>query len=353
MTRALLVDASYPTRKTKGWYYNLAIAKAANWLRARGVDVTLATAKTFPGELAGFHHALISAIFSWHVVEALAMAEKLRHAGVPVEVGGPGFFALAAMARERGFAPQIVVDPRFDRAPGRYDAIFWSRGCPAFNCTLGYPKDGSKPVCLVPELEGSRSTLYDDVTPAPIILDNNLSALPRRHQELIVERTLAAGFAKVDCNSGFEPASFKPETASLWTKLPLVAWRFAYDEVGERNAVLKVIRILDGIGVKRRKMSIYCIAGNEPLEACEQRVREIREWKCIPIVQRRRPLDYLGGPLPTIHDWTERKLIDFQRWGNRLSYAMPFAKYDRGLNHSGVKARPREADEFLRIARDF
>ena len=81
------------------------------------------------------------------------------------------------------------------------------------------------------------------------------------------------------------------------------------------------------------------VAGNEPIEACEQRVREIREWKCIPVVQRRRPLDYTGGPLPTIHDWTERKFIDFQRWGNRLSHSLPWSRYNPKLNHSGVKAR--------------
>jgi hypothetical protein len=336
--RALLVDASYPKAKTRGWYYNLALAKAENWLRAEGADVARATLETFSA-VGSFDVALVSAIFSWHVERALQMAAWLRESGARVEVGGPGFFALRELARERGFDPRVSVDPRFDRAPGAYKAVFWSRGCPAKNCALGYPRDGSEPVCLVPKLEGERSTLYGDVTPAPIILDNNLSALPRKHQELIVEKTLAAGFGRVDCNSGFEPASFKPETAELWSRLPLVAWRFAYDEISERKSVLKVIGILDAIGVKRRRMSVYCIAGNEPVEACEQRVREIREWKCVPVVQRRRPLDYLGGPLPVIHDWTERKLIDFQRWGNRLSYAMPFAKYDASLNHSGVKAR--------------
>lgn len=334
--RALLVDAS-KDRKTRGWHYNLALAKAANWFRAQGGSVDFATTETFSAAGA-YDVVFVSAIFSWHVEAALHMAEWARQDGARVEVGGPGFFALTAKAKERGFDAVVSIDQRFDRVPGAYDAVFWSRGCPAYNCALGYPKDGSEPVCLVPKLEGSRSTLYADVTPAAMILDNNLSALPRRHQELIVEKTLAAGFVKVDCNSGFEPASFKPETASLWQRLPLVAWRFAYDEVAERKQVLKVIEILDGIGVKRRRMSIYCIAGNEPVEACEQRVREIREWKCIPVVQRRRPLDYLGGPLPTIHDWTERKLIDFQRWGNRLSYAMPFARYDSSLNHSGVKA---------------
>ena len=339
MRRALLVDASAPKKtKRRGWYYNLGLAKAGRWLARQGFAVSRCRPPVGLLQVGQFEVAFVSAVFSWHVPAALRAAEALRRGGSKVEVGGPGFFALRDLARSRGFDAQVSTDPRFDREPGAYDAVFWSRGCPAFNCTLGYPKDGSDPVCLVPQMEGSRSTLFPDVSPAPIILDNNLSALPRAHQEHIVERTLSAGFRRVDANSGFEPASFKPITAEIWRRLPLVAWRFAYDEVAERAKVLRVVEILDGIGIKRRALHIYCLAGNEPLEACEQRVREIREWGCVPVVQRRRPLDYTGeGPLPTIHGWTERRLIDFQRWGNRLSFAMPFAKYDPKLNHSGKK----------------
>lgn len=336
--KALLVDASASSRKDAAWFYNLGLAKAANWFRAQGVKVRSVTLPLTMFDV-GFDVAFVSAIFSWHVPAALEAARSLRDRGARVEVGGPGFFALGDLARADGFHPQVTPDRRFDRQPGAYDAVFWSRGCPAKNCSLGFPKDGSKPVCLVPEMEGARHTTFADVTPAPMILDNNLSALPRRHQELIVERTLSAGFKRVDCNSGFEPHSFRLETAKLWSRLPLVAWRFAYDEIAERTQVLNVLELLDSIGVKRRRSHIYCLAGNEPIEACEQRVREIRAWKCLPVVQRRRPLDYAGGPLPTIHDWTEQKLIDFQRWGNRLSYAMPFSDYKPELNHSGVKAR--------------
>jgi hypothetical protein len=335
--KVLLVDVSKPTRKGAAWYYNLGLAKAANWWRSQGAEVRTVVPPVTMFD--GADVAFVSAIFSWHVIEALVIARTLRDRGCRVEVGGPGFFALGSVAEAAGFRAQVSVDQRFDRQPGAYDAVFWSRGCPAYNCTLGYPKDGSRPICLVPGMEGSRSTLFPDVTPAPMILDNNLSALPRAHQEHIVDRTLSAGFDEVDCNSGFEPASFKPETAELWRKLPLVAWRYAYDEAKERKAVLKVLGILDGLGISRRKSHIYCLAGNEPVEACEERVLEIRKWKCVPIVQRRRPLDWTGGPLPTLHDWTEQKLIDFQRWGNRLSYAMPFREYDSKLNHSGVKAR--------------
>ena len=346
--KVLLVDASQPpppkkpTKKRRGWYYNLGLAKAERWWSERGAEVCRASSDVALFEVAGATVAFVSAIFSWHVTSALATATMLRKRGVVVEVGGPGFFALRELARASGFEAQVNPDARFDRTPGAYNAVFWSRGCPAYNCALGYPKDGSRPICLVPELEGSRHTLFSDVTPAPIILDNNLSALPRRHQEHIVERTLEAGFKHVDCNSGFEPASFKPDTAALWKRLPLVAWRYAYDEIAERERVLKVLGILDGLGVSRRKSHIYCIAGNEPVAECERRAREIRDWGCVPVVQRRRPLDWTGppAPLPTLHDWTPRKLMDFQRWGNWLSHSIAFSAYDPSLNHSGVKVNP-------------
>jgi hypothetical protein len=181
-------------------------------------------------------------------------------------------------------------------------------------------------------MEGWKFTLYTDVTPAPIILDNNLSALPRDHQELIVRKTLEAKFPIVDANSGFEPRSFRPDTATRWKQLPLKAWRFAYDELAERPAVLRTMKILDDAGISRKSRHIYCLAGNEPIEECETRVKEIQSWSSMPIVQRRRPLTYMSGPLPVLHDWTEQTLIDFQRWGNRLSGGnIKFSDYRRGL----------------------
>jgi len=180
-------------------------------------------------------------------------------------------------------------------------------------------------------MEGWKYTLYPYVTPAPIILDNNLSALPRTHQELIIEQTLHAGFRQVDANSGFEPRSMRPETIARWRRLPLIAWRFAYDELAERPHVPRALELLDAAGIPRRNCRIYCLAGNEPLEVCEQRVQEIQGWGCLPIVQRRRPLDWIGGPLPTLFDRSEQSLIDFQRWGNRLSKAIPFREYRRGF----------------------
>ncbi len=335
MANVLLVNASAPA-------YNLGLAKAAAWWSSQGATIRETQPPiTLLDWRDGVDVAFVSAIFSWHVDSAIYTAQTLRSFGASVKVGGPGLFGLRDYARSAGFAAQAVPDPRFEEQPGRFPAVFWSRGCPAYNCHLGYPRDGRPALCIVPEMEGSRFTLYHEAEAAPIILDNNLSALPRRFQEHIVEKTLAAGFRKVDANSGFEPHSFRPETAELWKRLPLVAWRFAFDQVEEWKEVLRMIEILDSIGVKRRNLHVYCIAGNEPFDACYWRVALLRSWKCIPVVQMRTPLDYTGGPIPTIHDWTERKLRDFKRWSNWLSHSIPWEKYNPRLNHSGVKLRER------------
>lgn len=323
--RVLLINAS-PSE------YNLGLAKASNWWTTQGASVTQAT--TIPDLFhANFDIVWISAIFSWNVPDLINHAQTALALGKQVEVGGPGTFGVQReIQAATGLKPQSTPDPRFERQPGQYRAVFWSRGCPAKNCTLGFPKSpGQPPICSVPQMEGWRYKLYTDVTPAPVIMDNNLSALPQEHQELIINRTLEAQFPIVDANSGFEPRSFRPSTAQRWKQLPLKAWRFAYDEQAERPAVLRMMKILDEAGVPRSSRYIYCLAGNEPLDACEARVLEIQSWSSKPIVQRRRPLNYLSGPLPTLFDWTEQKLIDFQRWGNRLSGGMPFSAYRRGM----------------------
>lgn len=335
MKRVLLINASAPA-------YNLGLAKAKNYWLAQQADVS--TSSDVPSLFArDFDHVWVSAIFSWNVPKLIHVAQVALAAGIPVEVGGCGTFGLKKQIYEAtGLHAQSSPDQRFERQPGSYPFVFWSRGCPAKNCSLGFPRDGRIPICSVPEMEGWRFTLFPDATPARVILDNNLSALPRQHQELIVEKTLSMRFETVDANSGFEPRSFKPETAELWKQLPLVAWRFAYDELAERDAVLRMMAILDDAGVSRKGRHIYCLAGNEPIAACEQRVREIQKWKSVPIVQRRRPLDWMGSPhpLPTLHDWTEQKLIDFQRWGNRLSGGMEFIGYRRGKKDGDTQTIP-------------
>lgn len=233
--RVLLINASAPT-------YNLGLEKAQNWWLAQGAVVERANALPRLW-LCEYDAVWVSAIFSWHVPSLVHLAQEALQGTCRVEVGGPGTFGLRAYIHEHtGLWPQSTPDARFERQPGTSRMVFWSRGCPAKNCSPGFPRDGALPVCSVPQMEGWKYTLYTDVQPAPIILDNNLSALPVSHQELIIERTLSAGFSVVDANSGFEPRSIRAETIERWRRVPLLAWRFAYDELAERTDVLRTLQ---------------------------------------------------------------------------------------------------------------
>lgn len=336
--RVLLVNASHPS-------YNLGLEKAARWWRRHGATVER-SAEVPTLLLEDRPTVWLSAVFSWHVPGLIRGARAALDAGCEVEVGGPGTLGVRAVIQAAtGLMAQATPDARFEREPaevGAYRMVFWSRGCPAYNCSLGYPKDGSAPICAVPAMEGRRYTFHPDAIPAPGIMDNNLSALPRAYQEHVVERTLSAGFPVVDCQSAFEPRSFRVDTIARWRRLPLVAWRYAYDELAEGRDVHRVLALLADAGIRPRRSRIYCLAGNEPVAACEARVRDIVAWGALPIVQRRRPLDWLGGPLPVLHDWTEQRLLDFQRWGNRLARQVPrFADYVPNLR------RPVEAEVLL------
>jgi hypothetical protein len=103
--------------------------------------------------------------------------------------------------RETGIVPHHGIDDRFETEPGAYPMVYFSRGCPAYTPACG--------LCPVPRIEGNEFRYYPDATPAPLLLDNNLSALPAEYQEHIIGRYADWPRKKlVDANSGFEPHTF-------------------------------------------------------------------------------------------------------------------------------------------------
>jgi hypothetical protein len=58
--------------------------------------------------------------------------------------------------------------------------------------------------CIVPKIEGSDFTFDWDFQPAPVLCDNNLSALPVEYQEHIIRRYQETGVRLMDAQSGFE-----------------------------------------------------------------------------------------------------------------------------------------------------
>lgn len=201
--RTLVINCSAP-------HYNLGAEKLADYLRATGEDVALTQGD--PGPLftleGDYDRVCLSVIFSWDALIAREIALRVRPYS-EVWAGGPGLFALQNWWKEQtGLVAHSGLDRRFDQQEGKYRMTFASRGCPV-GCTF----------CIVPKLEGKTFTLNRSFQPAPILCDNNLSALPVEFQEYIIERYEKSGVVLEDANSGFEPRTFDEDTYQRWKPL--------------------------------------------------------------------------------------------------------------------------------------
>ena len=290
--------------------------------------------------------AYLSIAFTWKINEARERAQQYASHGYRVVAGGPAMF-LPSMRRHIEDVAEIgAIAPEVVTRHNPYATIA-SRGC---------PKDCS--FCIVPALWGTEFTLLPDFVPRPILCDDNLSALPVEYQNHIIEKYTPravklgkAPFPLLDANSGFEPSSFDGGTFERWSKVLRGPWRFGYDEMKEREEVRKMMTVLRENGVSPRKMQVYCIIGNEPFEACMQRIREIHEWGGEPYCQRYMKLNALEKTPWVRHDWTLQKLAHVARWVARhLSKpvekgGVPFEKYN-----PSIKTRPRSKQQLELVA---
>jgi hypothetical protein len=297
MARALVVNCSAPC-------YNLGAAKLADWLREQGYEVEAAAGD--PGLFGfGFDLIALSVIFSWHAPIAREVALRLKDEA-EIWCGGPAMLALAKWwLKETGLTACPGLDQRFERQRGQYRMTFASRGCPV-NCWF----------CVVPKLEGKAFTLDPDFEPAPILCDNNLSALPEDFQEHILGRYRERCVVLQDANSGFEPRAFDEATYHRWKSQLRGPWRFAFDTTSEAEDVRRMMEILRG--VSPRKKQVYVLIGNEPIAACYERAQKVIEWGGEPYCQPVMPLNALSRQQIMVrHDWTHQRLRDFARFFNR------------------------------------
>lgn len=301
MMRALVINCSEP-------HYNLGARKLADWLRSEGHTVEEWAGD--PGMFAyGYDLVCLSVIFSWHAPIARDIAQRVS-AHSDVWAGGPGLFALWKWWKdETGLTVQRGIDTRFDKQRGNYKMTFASRGCPV-NCSF----------CIVPRLEGIEFTLDWDFQPAPVLCDNNLSALPADFQEHIIRRYQETSTRLGDANSGFEPRTFTEETYQRWKPILRGPWRFAFDEMSEEQWVRPMMDILKSESSKRKR--VYVLIGNEPIAACYERAMKVIEWGGEPWCQYVLPLNWLGNPaaIRSRFDWTYRLGRDFARFFNRHYY---------------------------------
>jgi len=260
--------------------------------------------------------AYLSVAFTWLLDKAYAKAVWYRALGYKVKAGGPALF-LGSMKHEIQDVAEIGKE--FPDAIARHNplATIASRGCPV-GCWF----------CIVPALEGREFTLLPDFPVRPVLCDNNLSALPVEYQEHIIARYQAEGVPLLDANSGFEPRTFDEDVYRRWRVINQGPWRFAYDDQPERVDVERVMTMLKAEPAKRKR--VYVLIGNEPFDACMERIKEVIAWGGEPHVQPYIKLNALEKRPHVRFDWTEQKLRDVARWANGFVWrSATFAEYDR------------------------
>jgi len=263
----------------------------------------------------------ISVAFTWRLDDAYQRAVFARAQGLDVVAGGPALFLVKAKHK---LAEVARISSHYPEAVTKHnpDATFASRGCPV-GCWF----------CIVPAMEGREFTLIPDFTPRPVLCDNNLSALPADYQQHILAKYLDAGVPIRDANSGFEPQTFTPDVYARW-KVAINSgggpWRFAYDDLAERDDVLRVMRMLADERQKRKR--VYLLIGNEPFADCMRRIEETIAHGCDPHVQPLMKLNARDRTPWVRFDWTEQLLKDVARWANgHVWKRTPFANYKREM----------------------
>lgn len=279
--------------------------------------------------------AFLSVAFTWRLDDAYQRAVWYRALGYKVRAGGPGLFTrkhyLSDVAAIGGEAPDAIArhNPMATTA---------SRGCPV-GCWF----------CIVPAMEGREFTLLPDFPVRPVLSDNNLSALPPEFQDHIVARYKATGVPLLDANSGFEPRTFDDEVLARWRPINRGPWRFAYDDAADGPHVARVMRMLDKAHVSARRRQVYTLIGNEPFDACMDRIKQVIAWGAEPYAQPYMKLNALAKRPNVRFDWTESRLKRVQRWVNgRFWRYTDFDAYDASAKTS--RQRIDTPDLFAEIA---
>jgi len=272
--------------------------------------------------------AYLSVAFTWLLDQAYARALWYRALGYKVRAGGPALF-LVRMKHELADVAELGGDIPDALSHHNPAATIFSRGCPV-NCWF----------CIVPKMEGTEFTLIPDAPVRSVLCDNNLSALPADFQRHIISRYQAEGVPLLDANSGFEPRTFDDEVFARWSAINRGPWRFAYDDQAEAQDVERVMRMLREVPTYRKR--VYVLIGNEPFEACMERIQRVIDWGGEPHVQPLMKLAALDKQ-PWVKDsldWDEQGrqrwitgaqlLRDVARWANgHVWKKAPFSEYVR------------------------
>jgi len=212
--------------------------------------------------------------------------------------------------------------------------IFSSRGC-IRDCHF----------CSVKELEPQfkpKKSIKHLIYPGHkkvILWDNNILASPywRDIFSEIEEMNL-----EVDFNQGLDARLITEEVALRLKRLKLPLLRLAYDSNHVRKPLENAINLLKSIGIKGRKVLIYCLHNTEydTPEDFLNRIKDIIDWGAVAYPMRYEPLEPRPKNTYISPNWTQEQLEMVAKARRVIGYGGAFPP------HEGLKKKFLNAKDF-------
>lgn len=210
--------------------------------------------------------------------------------------------------------------------------VFSSRGC-IRRC----------PFCAVPVLEpvfkpkkSIRHLIYPGHKKV-ILWDNNILASP--YWEDIFNELKELNL-EVDFNQGLDARLLSEKIALRLKKLKIPLFRLAYDTNGVKNAVKSAIDKLKEVGIRGRRILVYCLfntPGDTP-EGFLERIKDLLDWGVVAYPMRFEPLEPRPKNTYISPNWTAEQVEMVAKARRVLGYGGAFPPYE-GLKKKILDAR--------------
>ena len=301
----LLVKPRYYSR-----YPPLGLLKISTYLKQNGHSVEYIQG-TNPAKL-NPDRIFITSLFTyaWEKVHKTVKYYKKKYPNVEITLGGIYASLLPEHAKKSG-ADKIHVGlfneaedllPDYSLVPN-WDGsiIFSSRGCPN-KCAF----------CAVPKLEPifyARSSIKDLIYPSHtkvILWDNNF--LHSKYKHKILDELINLKL-KVDFNQGLDARLITEKIARKLKKLKYRFIRLAYDEISDKEAIIKAINHLTNAGYRSKDLIFYTLYNfNDTPEDFFIRLQDMMKWRVSSYPMRYEPLNARKKNIFVSKNWTEKQL---------------------------------------------
>ncbi len=266
-----------------GKWPNLALMKLSSWHKQRGDSV-----EWFSPLFGGYDGVYASKIFTF--------TPDNHYLPKDVVKGGTGYDLLTELPdeAERCF-PDYSLYPAWNAAIG-----FTTRGC-IRQCAF----------CVVPQKEGNLRVICDltgfwSGQRKVVLLDNNLTAAPWDHFEMVMRQIIAHRLF-VDFSQGLDIRLLTDEHAELLANVHLAKQiHFAWDDPQDEDAVKRGIRVLTRHMSLRRVMFYVLIGFNTTEDEDLYRVETLRQLRVDSFVM---PFDRSDPYEQAFARWVNHKAV--------------------------------------------